>query len=89
MRSKKAFLKDNSLNFPNTKIQFMSCNVFKDIIDVFLLYNNKKVNSNSNSPNYYRIVAKDIGVKSEPQQLSFIIVNCYWAYYRARRGEWC
>lgn len=25
----------------------------------------------------------------ENKQLSFIIVNCYWVYYRARRGEWC
>ena len=53
----------------------MSINIDEDYIDIFLLHNNKKVNSNSNSQNYYRIITKDIGVKDDFQELSFKLVN--------------
>ena len=48
----------------------------EDIIDVFLLYNNKKVKSvNPNKDNYFRIIAKDIGVQNDFKELTFVIVN--------------
>ena len=77
MRTRKSFLdSQKKLNFPNSKIEFMSINVEEDIIDVFLLVNNKKVISkNPGVKNYYRIIAKDIGVKNISQELNFIIVN--------------
>ena len=77
MKSKKSYLNDNnSLDFSNSKIQFMSCNVDKDIIDIYLLYNSKKVKSaDSSTPNYYRIITKDIGVKDDFQELTFTIIN--------------
>ena len=54
----------------------MSCNVDKDIIDVYLLYNSEKVKSvDPNLQNYYRIKAKDIGVKDDFKELTFVIVN--------------
>ena len=54
----------------------MSINIDEDIIDVFLLYNNKKVKSiNPDNDNYYRIIAKDIGVQDNFKELTFIIVN--------------
>ena len=54
----------------------MSVNVNEDIIDVFLLYKNNKVKSNNSQlPNYYRISMKDIGVKDDFIELTFIIVN--------------
>ena len=54
----------------------MSVNVNEDIIDVFLLYKNNKVKSNNSQlPNYYRINMKDIGVKDDFIELTFIIVN--------------
>ena len=54
----------------------MSINIDEDIIDVFLLLNNKKVMSkNPDMNNYYRIIAKDIGVQDNFQELSFTIFN--------------
>ena len=76
MKSKKSYLNNNNLDFSNSKIQFMSCNVDKDIIDVYLLYNGKKVkNADSSTSNYYRIITKDIGVKDDFQELTFTIIN--------------
>ena len=77
MRSKKSLLdSQNNLNFSSSKIQFMSINIDKDIIDVFLLLNNKKVLSqNPDVNNYYRIIAKDIGVQDKFKELTFVIVN--------------
>ena len=64
------------MDFSNSKIHFTSINVDEYIIDVFLLYNNNKVKSADPSlPNYYRFNTKDIGVKDEAQELSFVIVN--------------
>ena len=54
----------------------MSINIDEDIIDVFLLYNNKKVKSvNEGMNNYYRIICKDIGVEDNFKELFFVIVN--------------
>ena len=77
MKSKKVFPdSQNKLDFSNSKIHFTSINVDEYIIDVFLLYNNNKVKSaNPSLPNYYRFNTKDIGVKDEAQELSFVIVN--------------
>ena len=77
MKSRKSYLdSNNNLNFLNSKIQFMSINVDEDIIDVYLLYNNNKVKSiNPQMNNYYRIIAKDIGVQDNFKELNFIIVN--------------
>ena len=77
IKSKKSSLdSQNNLNFSSSKIQFMSCNVDKDIIDVYLLYNSEKVKSvDPNLQNYYRIKTKDIGVKDDFKELTFVIVN--------------
>lgn len=54
----------------------MSINIEEDIIDVFLLFNNKKFRSvNNDVNNYYRIIPKDIGVKDTFKELTFEIVN--------------
>ena len=53
----------------------MSINIDEDYIDIFLLHNNKKIKSNSNNENYYRIVLKDIGVKDDFQELNCKLVN--------------
>ena len=53
----------------------MSINIDEDYIDIFLMHNNKKVNSNSDSPNYHRIITKEIGVKDDFQELNFKLVN--------------
>ena len=54
----------------------MSINIDEDYIDIFLLHNNKKVNSNSpDSLNYYRIITKDIGVKDSFQEINFTLSN--------------
>ena len=69
---------DNEYNidFSNSKLEFMSININQDIIDIYLLHNSKKVTSNDNSmPNYYRIIAKDIGVKDSFQDIVCKIVN--------------
>ena len=77
MKSKQAFFGNGSnISFPNSKIQFNSINVDEDIFDVYILYNNKKLqNLNSSSPNYYRIYAKDIGVADDFKELNFMVVN--------------
>ena len=77
IKSRKSFLNsENKLDFSSSKIQFMSINIDEDIIDVFLLYNNKKVKSvNPNLNNYYRIITKDIGVSNDFKEISFTIVN--------------
>ena len=77
MKSRKSYLdSQNNLDFTNSKIQFMSINIDEDIIDVYLLYNNNKVKSiNPQMNNYYRIIAKDIGVQDNFKELNFIIVN--------------
>ena len=49
----------------------MSININEDIIDIFLLHNSKKMLSNDSSlQNYYRIIAKDIGVKDTFQKIN-------------------
>jgi hypothetical protein len=53
----------------------MSINIDEDYIDVFLLHNNKKINGKSGSQNYYRIIAKDIGVKDDFQEINFKLVD--------------
>ena len=76
LKSKAAKVKDNNLEFPNSPIKFTSCSVDKDILNVYLLYNNQKVQSvDSNVPNFYRIITREIGVKNDFQELTFIIVN--------------
>ena len=77
LKSKKSFLdNENKLFFPNEIIQFDKLSVEKDIIDVFLLYNENKVKStDSQLNNYYRIVTKNIGIKDNFEELTFNIVN--------------
>ena len=77
MKSKKAYFKNgNEFTFPNSNIQFSSINVNDDVFDVYILYNNKKIqSSNSGSVNYYRIFAKDIGVTNDFKELNFEVVN--------------
>jgi len=54
----------------------MSINIDEDYIDIFLLYNNKKLKSNNPElTNYHRIITKDIGVKDEFTDINFNIVN--------------
>ena len=54
----------------------MSMNVDEDFIEIYLLHNNEKVKSNNpDLPNYYRIIAKDIGVKDEFQDINCSLVN--------------
>ena len=54
----------------------MSINIDEDYIDIFLLHNNKKINSNNpDSLNYYRIITKDIGVKDNFQEINFTLCN--------------
>ena len=54
----------------------MSININEDVIDIFLLHNSKKIISNDTSlQNYYRIIAKDIGVKDSFQDIVCKIVN--------------
>jgi len=66
---------DNNINFSNSKIEFMSVNINLDVIDIFLLHNSKKILSQDSSPNYYRLIAKDIGVKDSFQDIVCKIVN--------------
>ena len=77
IKSKKAFLSEgNNISFQNSKILFNSININEDVFDIFILYNNDKLkNTNSNSSNYYRISAKDIGVAENFKELKFIVVN--------------
>ena len=76
VKSKRAKLDDSyNINFSNSKIEFMSINIDEDYIDVFLLHNNNKIKSKSEAPNYYRIIAKDIGVKDTYQEINCKIVN--------------
>jgi len=77
IKSKKAFLSEgNNISFQNSKILFNSINVNEDVFDIFILYNNDKVkNTNSNSSNYYRISAKDVGVAENFKELKFNVVN--------------
>ena len=53
----------------------MSVNINEDVIDIFLLHNSKKLQSNDSSPNYYRLIAKDIGVKNNFEDIVCNIVN--------------
>ena len=53
----------------------MSINIDQDYIDVFLLHNDIKIQSEIDSPNYFRIIAKDIGVKDNFKEIKFTIVN--------------
>jgi hypothetical protein len=67
---------ENNVDFSNSKIEFMSININEDVIDIFLLHNSKKIISNDTSlQNYYRIIAKDIGVKDSFQDIVCKIVN--------------
>ena len=67
---------ENNVDFSNSKIEFTSININEDIIDIFLLHNSKKMKSNDSSlQNYYRIIAKDIGVKDTFQDIVCKIVN--------------
>ena len=67
---------ENNVDFSSSKIEFMSININEDIIDIFLLHNSKKMLSNDSSlQNYYRIIAKDIGVKDTFQDIVCKIVN--------------
>ena len=67
---------ENNVDFSNSKIEFMSININEDVIDIFLLHNSKKIISNDSSlQNYYRIIAKDIGVKDSFQDIVCKIVN--------------
>ena len=76
VRTKKSKIDNqNNIDFSNSKIEFTSININEDIIDIFLLHNSKKVMSNSSSKNYYRIIAKDIGVKDSFQDIVCNIVN--------------
>jgi hypothetical protein len=76
VKSKRAKLDESyNINFSNSKIEFMSINIDEDYIDVFLLHNNNKIKSKSEAPNYYRIIAKDIGVKDTYQEIKCKIVN--------------
>ena len=66
---------ENIINFTNSKIEFTSINIDEDIIDIFLLHNSKRVISNTANKNYYRITAKDIGVKDNFQDIVCNVVN--------------
>ena len=76
VKTKKSKINDeNKINFSNSKIEFTSININEDIIDIFLLHNSKRVISNSTNKNYYRITAKDIGVKDNFQDIICNVVN--------------
>ena len=77
MKTKKAFLNDESdISFPNSKIQFNSININEDVVDVYILYNGKKLESlDSESPNFYRINPKDIGICDNFKEINFTVVN--------------
>ena len=76
VKTKKSKIDDeNKINFSNSKIEFTSININEDIIDIFLLHNSKRVISNSTNKNYYRITAKDIGVKDNFQDIICNVVN--------------
>ena len=77
MKTKKAFLSDESyISFPNSKIQFNSININEDVVDVYILYNGKKLESlDSESPNFYRINPKDIGICDNFKEINFTVVN--------------
>ena len=77
IKSKKAFLNNkNNISFPNSKIQFNSINVDEDEFVVYILYNDKKLqSSDSKSPNCYKINAKDVGVSDNFKELNFTVVN--------------
>ena len=66
---------ENNINFSDSKIEFNSANISTDAIDIFLLHNSKKIMSNNSSQNYYRIIAKNIGVKDMFQDIVCKIVN--------------
>ena len=64
------------MDFSDSKIEFNSINISTDAIDIFLLHNSKEIISNNNSSqNYYRIIAKDIGIKDNFQDIICKIVN--------------
>jgi len=77
IRSKKAFLSEGkNINLQNSKIQFNSINVNEDVFDVYILYKDQKIkNTNSNDINYYRILAKEIGVTDDFKEMNFTVVN--------------
>ena len=76
VKTKKSKLdKDNKLDFSTSKIEFMSINMDEDYIDVFLLHNNIKIQSEIDSPNYFRIMTKDIGVNNDFKLIKFTVVN--------------
>ena len=77
IRSKKAFLSEGkNINLQNSKIQFNSINVNEDVFDVYILYKDQKIkNTNSNDINYYRILAKEIGVTEDFKEMNFTVVN--------------
>ena len=77
IRSKKAFLNEGkNINLQNSKIQFNSINVNEDVFDVYILYKDQKIkNTNSNDINYYRILAKEIGVTDDFKEMNFTVVN--------------
>ena len=77
IKSKQAFFNNgNNISFPYSKMQFNHINVNDDIFDVYILYNNKKLQSiNKGNANYYRIHAKDIGVTDDFKELNFPVVN--------------
>ena len=53
----------------------MSVNINQDVIDIFLLHNSKKIQSDTEALNYHRIIAKDIGVKNNFEDIVCNIVN--------------
>ena len=64
------------MDFSDSKIEFKSFNVDEDIIDIYILYNSQRIKSkNTESINYHRIIAKDIGLTEDFEELTFEIVN--------------
>ena len=76
LKTKKAKIdNENNIDFSNSKIEFNSMNISTDAIDIYLLHNSKKILSKNKNQNYYRIIAKNIGVKDSFEDIVCKIVN--------------
>ena len=80
---KKYFLtsktKDFSLNeintFKNEIIHFFNIDSMESIIYIYLEIDGKKMKSESDKQNFYKLILKDIGIKNEKKEINCIIVD--------------
>ena len=71
--------KDFSLNeintFKNEIIHFFNIDSMDSIIYIYLEIDGKKIKSENNKLNYYKLILKDIGIKNEKKEINCIIIE--------------